>query len=93
MRGQFAPYGRRLACDAGSLLHITMPVATLAPLLDRVSVGYGYLARRNPESLMNKLRMHAGTGRLYAGVAFVARLEALTGRRLRKRPAGRKNGK
>jgi len=68
-------------------------LVTVAPLLNRINDWHGYLAEGDPESEIDEIRVHASTGRPFGGAAFLARLEVLTGRRLRKRSAGRKRRK
>ncbi len=69
-------------------------VCEVAPLLERAERWLGLdwralLAGKTSEAASEVLREHARSGRPLGGEAFLERLEAATGRRLKPRPRGR----
>ena len=49
-----------------------------------------YLSTREDESALKQLRQQTGTGRPSGGPAFIEEIESITGRRIRRRTAGRR---
>lgn len=66
------------------------PVVDVAPMLDRIDDWRTYLAGSDAVTTLDAIRRHSRTGWPVGDAAFVACLEGLTGRRLRKRAPGRK---
>jgi len=60
------------------------------PMCDLVNNWRDYLAEGDSGISNNQLRQHTDTGRPAGSEQFIEKLEALTGRRLRRRKAGRK---
>ena len=67
-------------------------LVTVRPMLDRIDDWKGYLLRSEDERSLETIRRHSRTGRPAGSEDFIRHLEALTGRRIRKKRAGRKPG-
>jgi putative transposase len=67
-------------------------VLTVQPMLERVDNWANYLAIEESASVLGVIRQHTGTGRPAGGKAFIAELEALTGKSLQKGRPGPKTG-
>lgn len=67
-------------------------IVSVAPMLERVSNWENYLLRAESEVRLRVFRKHAKTGRPVGDDTFIAKLECLTGRKLRKKKPGRKAG-
>ena len=65
-------------------------LARVTPLLERIADWRAFLDGGLPEATLETLRGHARTGRPLGDEDFVGKLEALSGRQLRKRKPGRK---
>jgi putative transposase len=66
------------------------PIVSVKPMLDRVGDWSRYLARKESDSDLKTIRTHSGTGRPAGDDLFVGRLEALTGKNLKKGKPGPK---
>ena len=67
-------------------------VVSVQPMLDRVADWQSYLSTSASDEEAGSIRTCASTGRPAGDEAFVDQLEALTGRKLKKRAPGRKPG-
>jgi putative transposase len=68
-------------------------LVSVAPMLERIKDWKSYLAAEDSPIRVEKIRKHARTGRPMGDDAFIARLEYLTGRCLRKKKPGPKGNK
>jgi putative transposase len=61
------------------------------PALQLISDWHTYLSGPENEQELNKLRRVTGTGRPTGDSRFIQTIESMSGRRIRKRSAGRRN--
>ena len=66
-------------------------LVNVQPMLDRISDWAGYLAAEQVELESERIRQHTNTGRPAGGEVFLEKLEATTGRLLRKAKPGPKH--
>ena len=59
-----------------------------APMGERISNWREYLSEEDIPDVLNSLRAHTRTGRPAGDVQFVNKIEAITGRKLRRRRPG-----
>ena len=74
----------------GNLGLVDDPLIPDRRALDIISDWSGYLGAREEEQTLKRLRQQTNTGRPSGDEAFIDKLESLTGRQIRKRPAGRR---
>lgn len=65
-------------------------LVSVKPMLDRIADWTAYLQSTEDECIVQKIRARSRTGRPVGSDDFIARLEALTGKTIRTRRAGRK---
>jgi putative transposase len=65
-------------------------VVTTKPMLERVNNWASYLASGDNDQVLDKIRLHTGTGRPAGDKSFIEKLETLTGRSLKKGRPGPK---
>ena len=68
----------------------TMHLSKVKPLLDMVGDWKGFLAQEVGKEEADTFRLHERTGRPLGDERFVARLERLLGRQIRKRKPGKR---
>jgi len=74
----------------GNLGLVDDPLIPNRRALDIISDWNSYLATREEEQALKRLRQQTNTGRPSGNEAFIDKIESLTGRPARKRPAGRR---
>lgn len=74
----------------GNLCLVDDPLIPKRGALDIVPAWGEYLSTMENESALSKLRRQTGTGRPSGDPAFINEIESITGRRVRRRAAGRR---
>ncbi len=74
----------------GNLGLVDDPLIPDRPAIGIVPDWSAYLSIPEKDNALEQLRLRTNTGRPAGDEAFIGRIESLTGRQIRQRPAGRK---